>query len=66
MLHMGMDMGRPGRYHVHRQGPMRPMLRGVHQQDGHLEHFLQVEIHPLIFCKPPHPSVALGGREFWY
>ena len=49
MLHMGMDMGRPGRYHVHRQGPMRPMLRGVHQQDGHLEHFLQVEIHPLLF-----------------
>ncbi|XP_023324890.1 E3 ubiquitin-protein ligase RNF126 isoform X2 [Eurytemora carolleeae] len=41
MLHMGMDMGRPGRYHVHRQGPMRPMLRGGHQQDGHLEHFLQ-------------------------
>ena len=39
---LGMEMGRPGRYHIHRQGPMRPMLRGVQQHDGHLENFLQV------------------------
>jgi len=50
-LGMGMDLqqgerGRPDRYHVHRQGPFRPMTRGAGvpgapNPDRHLENFLQ-------------------------
>jgi len=43
---LGMEGSRPGRYHVYRQGPLRPMTRGAgapgpHNIDRQLEHFLQ-------------------------